>query len=312
MVEIKLYTSDLHKDWNRFVEESKNATFLHKREYMDYHSDRFDDCSLVAYNKGKIIALLPANRVGNTLYSHQGLTYGGWLMPLKHFNVVNMLEVFDAMKDFLKSIGVNELIYKAIPHIYHKYPAEEDLYAIFRHKGELIETNVSTTVLLSNPIELNYSYRKAVKIASMYGLDVVESQDYEQYWNVLSELLDTKYNTNPIHSLEEITMLQNRFPNNIKLYTVTKGGNVIAGVLIYSTPMVAHAQYIASNDEAKEKGALMLLFNHLIKEVYKDTKYFDFGTSNENKGLFLNEGLILQKSHLGGRAIVYNTYRISF
>ena len=127
MIEIKQYTPLMHQEWNRFVNDSKNATFLHLREYMDYHSNRFNDCSLMAYNGGKLMAILPANRVDDTLYSHQGLTYGGWLMPLKHFNVTNMLAIWDAMTEFLPSIGIKSLIYKPSPHIYHKYPAEEDV-----------------------------------------------------------------------------------------------------------------------------------------------------------------------------------------
>ena len=41
---------------------SKNGTFLFLRAYMDYHSDRFHDHSLMFHNeKGKLIAVLPAN-----------------------------------------------------------------------------------------------------------------------------------------------------------------------------------------------------------------------------------------------------------
>ena len=32
--------------WNEFVLLSRNATFLHLRDYMDYHADRFADCRL--------------------------------------------------------------------------------------------------------------------------------------------------------------------------------------------------------------------------------------------------------------------------
>ena len=135
MVEIRRYTTNDKQRWDEFVTLSKNATFLHYRDYMDYHSDRFNDHSLMAFNeKGKLIALLPANADGDTLYSHQGLTFSGWLTQVKHFNANNMLEIFDSMCDYLKSNGFHTLIYKAIPHIYHKYPAEEDLYALFPHK----------------------------------------------------------------------------------------------------------------------------------------------------------------------------------
>lgn len=312
MIEIKQYTPLMHQEWNRFVNDSKNATFLHLREYMDYHSNRFNDCSLMAYNGGKLMAILPANRVDDTLYSHQGLTYGGWLMPLKHFNVTNMLAIWDAMTEFLPSIGIKSLIYKPSPHIYHKYPAEEDLYAIFRHHGYIIETNVASSIPLDNALDFNYTYRKAVNTARNNNITISEQQHFDDYWHLLSALLQEKYDTTPVHSLQEVTLLKQRFPNNIRLFTASVDGRILAGVLVYSTHTVAHAQYIASNDEGRTKGALPLLFKHLISTVFADKKHFDLGTSNENHGLYLNDGLILQKSHLGGRAIVYNTFKIDF
>ena len=44
----------MHREWDNFVASAKNSTFLHMRPYMDYHSDRFNDYSLVAMKGGKI------------------------------------------------------------------------------------------------------------------------------------------------------------------------------------------------------------------------------------------------------------------
>ena len=312
MVEIKLYTPELHDAWNKFVAGCKNSTFLHNRDYMDYHSDRFKDCSLVAFSNGKILAVLPANRVDNTLYSHQGLTYGGWLIPTKHFTIIDMLELFDEMKRFLLSIGINELIYKAVPHIYHSYPAEEELYAIFKHNGTLIETNISTTIPLTNPFHFNNNYKNLANYAEKSGVEIVESHDYEGFWNILGTLLQEKYNVSPVHSIEEIKLLQSRFPKNIRLFTAIQDGRILAGSVIFDTGIVAHAQYIASTPEGRESGAIPLLFNHLINIYFKQNKYLDFGISNEDHGNYLNEGLVIQKCRMGGRAIVHNIYKLMF
>ena len=80
MIEIHRYTAAYHRDWNDFVSESSNGTFLFLREYMEYHADRFTDYSLLVYEGNKLLALLPANRSGDVLYSHAGLTYGGLIV----------------------------------------------------------------------------------------------------------------------------------------------------------------------------------------------------------------------------------------
>ena len=80
MIAVRPYTPDEAECWNELVAQSRNGTFLFDRRYMDYHSDRFADHSLLFSERGKTVALLPANRCGDTLHSHQGLTYGGLVM----------------------------------------------------------------------------------------------------------------------------------------------------------------------------------------------------------------------------------------
>jgi hypothetical protein len=312
MIEISRYTSNEAQGWDDFVRQSKNATFLFLRQYMDYHSDRFDDYSLIARHDGKIVAVLPANRDGDTLKSHGGLTYGGWLMPLKHFDVTVMMEVTDAAVAFLKAQGIEEIIYKAVPHIYHSYAAEEDLYAIFRHGATLIESNISTAIPLDKPLAFDRGNKSGLNIALKEGVKVAESDDFAAYWKILDTLLESRYDTQPVHSLEEIELLHSRFPKNIRLTVATIDGEIVAGVVLFVTQQVAHCQYIAASPEGKAKKALTAVFDHIIKEATaKGLKWVDFGTSNEDHGRILNEGLVQQKARLGGRGIVYNTYKIT-
>ena len=152
--------------WDEMVKQSRNGTFLHQRGYMDYHSDRFTDCSLMALREGKPCAVLPANINGDTLWSHRGLTYGGWIVPLKHFDATVMLEVMNTAIDWMKANGIKRWVYKPVPHIYHRYPCEEDLYALFLHNATIIETNISTTIDLTCPLALDRGNRigKAIGI----------------------------------------------------------------------------------------------------------------------------------------------------
>ena len=50
--DIRRYTPSLADEWNAFVAQSKNGTVLFDRRYMDYHADRFSDCSLLFYRAG--------------------------------------------------------------------------------------------------------------------------------------------------------------------------------------------------------------------------------------------------------------------
>ena len=312
MVEIIRYDATMAAQWNELARLCRNSTFQHQRGYMDYHSDRFTDCSLIALHNGKPRALLPANVDGDTLWSHRGLTFGSWLVPPKHFDVTVMIEVMDATVAWMKDNGLKRLVYKAVPHIYHRYPCEEDLYALFRHHASLIETNISTTIDLLCPLPLDRGNKSGANAARKAGITVGPSEDWQQYWHLLSSLLDERYDTRPVHTLDEILLLQSRFPDDIRLYTATLDGELLAGVVMYLSAPVAHCQYIGASPRGKESKALTLLFDYLIQESTRlGFRFFDFGISNEDHGRYLNEGLVQQKSRMGGRGIVYNTFEIT-
>ena len=308
MFEIKRYSVEQKNAWDVFVENSINGTFLFKRDYMEYHSERFQDNSLMIYRKGMLYALLPANRAGNVLYSHQGLTYGGFILSSKA-TVLEILDVFEHVNNFLKSEGVREVIYKAMPHIYQLMPAQEDLYALFRCGAELIGRNISSTIYQRNKIKFVESRKSGIRKAINNSLIVKESLDFEAFWKILDDNLINKYGIKPVHSIQEIEYLHNKFPENIKLYLVSKEGIPLGGTVVYITKQVLHTQYISSNLAGKKFGALDLLFDKLINEIYCKIPIFDFGQSTEQYGNILNDALIFQKEGFGGRGIMYDIYK---
>lgn len=306
---IEKYQKSLENEWNSFVDESKNGTFLFRREYMEYHADRFSDASILIYENDKLIALLPANRENEVIYSHQGLTYGGLILSYK-ITTTQVLSLFSDLFDYFRSQGVIRWVYKCIPHIYHRFPAEEDLYALFRFNAKLIARNISTLIPVEGRLRFSELRRRGVKKALKRGLVVSESQDYALFWKVLTENLQTRYSKTPVHSLQEISYLHSMFPQRIRLFVSSYFGNVMSGCVVYEMDHIAHIQYISASSEGKDCGALDFLFDHLIQEIFKD-KIVDFGQSTEEMGYYLNEGLIFQKEGFGGRGIVYDTYELN-
>jgi len=307
MFEIKRYTSDLKSDWDSFIQKSKNGTFLLLRDYMDYHSDRFDDSSFLFYKKNRLEAVIPGNIKDKTFFSHQGLTYGGLIQSTK-LSTIDVLTIFTILNQNLQDIGIERVVYKPIPLIYHQIPAQEDIYALFKLNAVKIGCNISSTIFQDNKIRFNELRRRGVKKSSNTGVTIVESNQFDTFWLILNQNLENKYNKKAVHSLDEINALKDTFPNNIKLYTALKDNETIAGVVLYLTESVVHVQYIAANEHGKSLGALDYLFNHLINDNLFTIKIFDFGQSTEDMGKYLNENLIFQKEGFGGRGIIYEVY----
>lgn len=308
-MEIRRYRREDEELWNSFVSKARNATFLFDRNYMDYHADRFDDNSFMFYHKGKLKAVLPANVAGDTLYSHQGLTYGGLLLD-KKATVEDVLECFDSLNSWLRENGISKVVYKALPWIYQQYPSEEDLYALtWKCKAQLISRNIASTIVIDNKLKFAESRKSGIRKALSLNIEVGESNDVDGFWHVLEDNLGNRYNAKPVHTANEMKLLMSRFPNNIKLYVAKMNGEIVGGTLIYVTPQVVHTQYISASVEGKKHGALDLLFDYIINKVYANCRYFDFGKSTEQGGAYLNEPLIFQKEGFGGRGVCYDWYQ---
>lgn len=305
----RIYCPEKRDEWNKFVRESRNGTFLFDRNYMDYHSDRFADSSLMFYtSRNRLLAVLPANRAGDTLYSHQGLTYGG-LITKSDACAEMVCNIFLSMNRYLKDEGVKRVVYKAIPWIYHSYPSEEDLYALtYVSRARLISRDISSAFPFSCRLRFTESRRSGLRKARQAGITVSGSYKLREFWEVLSDNLMARHHATPVHTLDEMTLLMSRFPDNIRLYTAEQSGKVVAGTILYISGQVVHTQYISASPEGKKYGALDILFDHIINDEYSDRHFFDFGKSTEQDGSVLNHSLIFQKEGFGARGVCYDTY----
>ena len=308
MFEIRRYTADRADEWNQFVAASKNGTFLFDRRFMDYHSDRFRDHSLMVYRDGRLYALLPANQKDDALVSHGGLTYGGLVMS-PQCSAKGVLESFMAINTYLRQQGFHSVVYKAIPWIYHQLPAEEDLYALTAVcNARLTIRDISSAIVSTHRLKFTESRRSGFRKALKAGLTVRESDDVDAFWHILNDNLTQKYAVRPVHTADELRLLQGRFPDNIKLWLVYDGDTPVGGTLLFLTPQVLHTQYISATPYGKQHGAIDLLFDHLIYNIYADYPYIDFGKSTVSDSADLNEQLIFQKEGFGARAVCYDTY----
>lgn len=308
---IQKYSTESYRLWNEFVANAKNATFLFHRDFMEYHSDRFEDYSLLIFDeKDKVKAVLPANKVGNALHSHQGLTYGGLVFNQK-IKLQDVIEIMYQLLEFFNQNAISTLYLKQLPSIYHESPADELEYLNFILKSKLIRRDSLSVINLETDFEFSASRAEGIKKGLNLGLEIKEEQDFDLFWNeILVPNLNQKFGTNPVHSLEEIRYLKSKFPNNIRQFNVYNNGKIIAGTTIFESDFVAHSQYISADDSKNVTGSLDFLYDRLITYTFRNKKYLDFGISNENQGQNINQGLLFWKEGFGARTVVQNFYEI--
>ena len=311
MIEVRKYKSEDKVIWNEFVSTAKNATFLFNRDFMDYHKDRFEDFSLMCFEKEKLVGVLPANILGDTVYSHQGLTYGGLVLHQS----INLLKVFDVYKNiliFLNNKFISFLNIKIIPIFYNTIPSDELEYFLFKSSAKLIKKDVLMVIDFRNKLKFKKNRREGVNKANRSDLEIRIDNDFDTFWNnILIPNLSIKHDVLPLHSLLEIKRLANLFPKNIQQVNVYRNGKIIAGSTVFLTQTTIHPQYVSGNKEKNIFGSIDYLYDFLINQYCNDKYYFDFNTSSENDGAILNSGLLFWKEGCGARTVIANNYEVN-
>ena len=304
-ITIKQYTSDYYSLWNEFVAKAKNATFLFHRDFMEYHQDRFEDFSLLVFDaKDNLVSILPANRVEDTLFSHQGLTYGGFVF-LETIKLDHAMVIFKSVLSFLHKKNVSKLQLKQMPSIYLDCFTSEIDYALFIIKAKMTRRDNLSVIDTKKPYKIAKSRKENIRRGAKNNLEIREELNFELFWNeILIPNLNKKHQAKPVHTVEE------RFPENIRHFNVYDGEKIVAGTTVFISEHVAHPQYVSGNDDKNELGSLDYLYHHLLAEVFKDKDYFDFGPSNENQGKNINEGLLFWKESFGTKTVVQDFYEV--
>lgn len=303
------YSEEYKNIWDDFISKSKNGTFHLKRDFIEYHKNRFTDASLLCFNNGNLLAVIPANKTGEIIYSHQGLTYGGVVVE-KDIYLTSYISLFCQLLKNLKETGFEKFIIKQIPWTYTSVINDDFIYCMQLANARILKFDVLPHINIANRLEYQERRKRSIKKALKNNFTIQENEKLFNYWELLKIMLST-YNATPVHSLEEITYLKEKFPDNIRLFEVYEGNNLLAGILIFETAQVARAQYIASSAKGKETGALDLLFDYLIKDKFANKSYFDFGTTTLEGGSKLNYGLSDQKEGFGARTIVQLSFEIN-
>ncbi|MCC1484092.1 FemAB family protein [Winogradskyella immobilis] len=303
---------NLHKaKWNNVINQSQSATFLFYRDFMEYHSDRFHDNSLLIYENERLQAILPANCVENSIHSHQGLTYGG-LIVTENFDSSDYTDMLGYLYSYLKQNNITHLYIKALPEF---YISSNQKYVDFKQNEENTIVYKSEKVLAidySKPLNIHKSKLKNYRKNETKGFVIEEETDFSLFWNkVLCPRLALKHNTKPVHTLKEMMYLKSKFPNNIKQYNIYFNDEVLAGITIFDKGSIVKSQYGATTDLGEKLRAIEYLFLKLIYK-YKDEgkSFFSMGTVTENTELGYNPGLLKQKEELGCSTYYQDFYKI--
>lgn len=275
---------------------------------MEYHSDRFEDYSLLVFEDEKLISILPANRIDDTIFSHQGLTYGGFVFE-NDISILQIKLVILNTLSFCKENNFKTLKIKEIVSIYLTN-SNKGISSFLLENGAIINSKkMNLAIDFKSDFKVSKSKLKHFKRINSIGLEIKKEDDLSVFWNeVLIPRLDQKFGSKPVHSIDEISKLKAKFPENIHQYNVYLDNEILAGITIFKTNNVIKSQYGATTENGEKYRALDFLCINLINEFKDKFDFFDMGTVDDDSELGYNIGLFNQKKELGCNVFEQNFY----
>jgi hypothetical protein len=314
-LQISPYRDDDAAEWDEFIAEAPMATFLHSRRFLSHHGGRFADQSVLLHDsRSRLVGVFPAATDpadDRRVVSHPGITYGG-VVHRGQLGGVEMVSAIADLRDHYARRGFRTIRYKAVPDIYHRRPSADDAYALANLGARLYRCDLSCAIDLSDRARPSERRRRGNRKASERGVEVVsDSEHLEEFWVLLEENLARRHAARPTHSAGEMQALLSLFPDSIEIVTASVDGAIVAGVVLFRTERVVHAQYVGSTEEGRAAFALDAVFEDCIRRAMTSgARFFDFGISTEAEGRVLNASLHRFKAEFGGGGVVHRFYEL--
>ena len=314
MLEIIKYDKNKHESvWDSFVKSSNNGTLFHLRKFLSYHKNRnFNDCSYIFKNKDKIEGLFSGAVINNVLHSHPGASFGGFIHNDLSFDSSNLmieLIIQEATKNDLK-----EIIIIPTPFIYYKNYQEVVEYCLYNKGFKDIEYYISSFVDLNNNLFNQMHSRKKRYIKKYHDqVEIKLSDDLDSFYPILVEN-KKKHKALPTHSLEELKILMDRFPDQIKLLLTYKNDKVIGGSLNFITNNHTCILFYNMIDYEYQNMqiASLQIYESLIWAKENNLKFFDIGVSQiyENEKIIPHVSLINFKEQFGAKTMIRKVMKL--
>jgi len=320
MFEINKFLEEQSDLWETMVKSANNGTIFHTRKFIGYHPPgRFTDHSLIFNKKDKPFVLFPAaERIIETkkyLISHPGTSYGSFVVP-ENLSFSDSYELVKELILYAKANGFDGIRLTPPPTIYSHRLSNYIEFALIQHGFDYLKREVSSILFLEEAAEQNLekfkpSHRQAVRKAVKAGVQVRETDKYEEFYKILENNLKIRHNVTPTHTLGELLKVKELFPGKVNLFGAFLGDKMVAGVVNFiCTDDVVLAFYISHDEEYQETRALNLLFYSIFEWAIKEKfKVFDFGifTVNEDP----NFGLARFKENFGASGMFRDTFEIN-
>lgn len=305
MIEVRKYKAEDKKDWDSFVSQSDNGFFFFKRDFLEYHHKPFIDHSLLVYDNNKLKALVPINTKDHKAYSHQGITYGGLITPIK-CKYADYILYINEVFNYLKKQNLHQISIKIQPSVYFRTQSNKLDVIIQRNKLNIDECLIGAVLNCQHYI-LPTKRKLNIKSSLLKNHIFSTETELSDFWKLVEICYPSRFGFKPVHSFDEISYLAKTFESNISIMSLREksSNKLVAGLMVFEDDRMAKIQYIAYDEKAID--LINLLYYETLDYYLKKKKSVDWGLSMDVNDGEVNTSILWLKEKFGASPIAVNT-----
>ncbi|MBZ0201279.1 MAG: GNAT family N-acetyltransferase, partial [Ignavibacteriaceae bacterium] len=312
------YTEEWKDKWDNFILSSNNGTMFHLQKFFDYHTpDKFKFNHLIFLDKGEIAAVLPGGIKDDGLYeSPIGASYGSIVTPDVKFS--RAMEIVTTLLDYSRQHGLKELMLTSAPIVYDAVQNQNLDFAMlwsgFKYDLHYISSAIKLDdrdIISRFQPTVRRNVRKSLKNPDVR---VAMNDRYDEFYPILIEN-KSRHNVKPTHSLDDLLMLKELLPDNIKLIMIYYKDQPIAGSnLFIANKQVSLCFYNMLRYDFEYLKPIHRVMYEVIKwSTEEGFQYVDIGVSQDTKAenpMTPSYSLIDFKEKFDAKTVMRNTFYI--
>ncbi len=322
-IQIVRYSESYYEEWEAFIDNAINGTIFHRQKFLGYHPpDRFEDHSLLFYEKNKLLAVFPAAIIEKegckVLKSHPGASYGGFVFNQK-IPLRKVYQILENLDSHCKNNQVDRIEFRLAPKIFNSCFLDQLDFSLQQNNYQQFEQELATYYPLNhfNDAETLQEFiqqfpatsKKELKKGFKDGLSckVLSTETaINNFYQILSDNLQSRFNQAPTHTREELHHLLDLFPDQVFIYGVYQSEKLVGGYLVFEINKQGwHIFYACQDYNFQQARPLNFALGGLLKLAKtKGIPFLNYGISTEDGGNYINWGLFRFKEDFGGTGIL--------
>lgn len=324
-IRLQPFRDELHEQWDRFVDDSRNGTLFHKRQFLKYHpADRFKDASCLFFDGDRLLAVLPAavkDEDGvKVLAAHPGASYGGLVLACE-CSVTDTGAIIDLILAHAREqkYGAVKFLRLPPPSIRAEFSDDQEYWLFqrgfrvdrFEMDGSIDLCGWTKDIVLE---KLSGKCRNMVRQAERAGITTRWIDGFTDFWPLLEATLSGRHKAKPTHTLTEIEKLKGLLPKDIRLCSAFKDKQMIGGIVVITlSDHALYTLYIAQDYAHQKDHPVHAVLTEVIRMAIAGKRTtLHLGVSTEDGGKVLNEGLTFFKESFGMKPVRRESWELRF